>query len=63
MESKQDLTRAVLQALGSLPLSLNQSAEIRTKMMESLKTAPIEFIHDIVKFIALDEQCTDHDEV
>lgn len=63
MESKRDLTRAVLQALGSLPLSPGQSAEIRTQMMQSLKNAHIEFIHDIVKFVALDEQSSDHDEI
>lgn len=63
MESKRDLTRAVLQALGHLPLSTNQSAEIRTQMMTSLRHAPIEFIPDIVKFVSLDEQCTDYDEV
>lgn len=62
MESKRDLTRAVLEALGSLPLSPTQSTDIRNQMMQSLKNAPIEFIPDIVKFVAL-EQCTNHDEV
>ncbi|KAE8746145.1 hypothetical protein FOCC_FOCC007146 [Frankliniella occidentalis] len=62
MNSKKDLTRAVLQALGSLPLSPTQSEEIRNQMLVSLQSAPIEFIPDIVKFV-FDEHSTDHDQI
>ncbi|KAK3913826.1 Fanconi anemia group D2 protein [Frankliniella fusca] len=62
MNTKKDLTRAVLQALGSLPLSSTQSAEIRNQMLVSLQSAPIEFIPDIVKFV-FDEQSSDHDQI